>query len=54
MCRRVLEVGMADRRLGRGPYVRDEGGGKQPRSRTKSGRWRRKNSSAKRSRVKAK
>jgi hypothetical protein len=39
---------MADRRLGRGPYVRDERGGKQPRSRTKSGRWRKKRKDAKR------
>jgi hypothetical protein len=38
---------MADRRAGKGPYVRDEGGGKQPRSRTKSGRWREKRSDAK-------
>ena len=28
---------MADRRLGRGPYVPDEGGGRQPRSRNKAG-----------------
>ncbi|HRI06009.1 MAG TPA: hypothetical protein PLV59_03640 [Candidatus Dojkabacteria bacterium] len=31
---------MADRRAGRIPHVKDEGGGKQPRSRTKSGAWR--------------
>lgn len=37
---------MADRRLGRGPYVRENGGGTQPRSRNKNGQWRRKNSSA--------
>jgi hypothetical protein len=33
---------MVDRRSGKGPYVSDEGGGKQPRSRTKQGRWRKK------------
>jgi hypothetical protein len=38
---------MADRRSGRGPYVRDEGGGKQPRSRNKNGRWRAKRSDTK-------
>jgi hypothetical protein len=38
---------MADRRSGRGPYVRDEGGGKQPRSRNKNGRWRAKRNDAK-------
>lgn len=38
---------MADRRSGRGPYVRDEGGGKQPRLRNKNGRWRAKRSDAK-------
>ncbi len=38
---------MADRRAGKGPYVRDEGGGKQPRSRNKDGRWRVKRSDAK-------
>ena len=37
---------MADRRLGRGPYVPSPGGGKEPRSRTKSGRWRAKRSDA--------
>lgn len=37
---------MADRRSGRGPHVPDEGGGKQPRSRTKQGNWRRKRSDA--------
>lgn len=31
---------MADRRAGKVPHVRDEGGGKQPRSRTNTGRWR--------------
>lgn len=30
---------MAHRQVGRGPYVRDEGGGRQPRSRTKRGTW---------------
>jgi hypothetical protein len=38
---------MADRRSGKGPYVRDEGGGKQPRSRNKDGRWRAKRRDAK-------
>lgn len=38
---------MADRRAGKGPYVRDEGGGKQPRSRNKDGRWRAKRGDAK-------
>lgn len=47
LCRRLEEFLMADRRLGKGPYVRDEGGGRQPRSRTKDGRWRRKRSDAK-------
>lgn len=37
---------MADRRAGKGPYVADEGGGKQPRSRNKDGSWRRKRSDA--------
>ena len=37
---------MADRRAGRGPYVPDEGGGKQPRSRNKDGTWRKKRSDA--------
>jgi len=37
---------MADRRAGKGPYVRDEGGGKQPRSRTKHGGGRVKRSDA--------
>lgn len=37
---------MADRRAGKGPYVRDESGGKQPRSRNKDGRWRSKRSDA--------
>jgi hypothetical protein len=38
---------MADRRTGNVPHVPDEGGGKQPRSRTKTGRWREKRSDAK-------
>ncbi len=33
---------MADRRAGRIPHVRETGGGKQPRSRTKGGTWRKK------------
>lgn len=37
---------MADRRAGKGPYVSDEGGGKQPRSRNKDGSWRKKRSDA--------
>ena len=37
---------MADRRSGRGPYVPDEGGGLQPRSRNADGRWRKKRSDA--------
>lgn len=37
---------MADRRAGKGPYVRDEGGGKQPRSRNQDGTWRKKRSDA--------
>lgn len=37
---------MADRRTGKVPHVPDEGGGKQPRSRTKSGAWRKKRSGA--------
>jgi hypothetical protein len=37
---------MADRRTGRVPHVPDEGGGKQPRSRTNEGRWRKKRSDA--------
>ena len=37
---------MADRRAGRGPYVPDEGGGTQPRSRRADGRWRKKRSDA--------
>ena len=46
-----LELGMevmtmADRRAGKGPYVRDEGGGKQPRSRNQDGTWRKKRSDA--------
>lgn len=43
---------MADRRSGRGPYVPDEGGGKQPRSRNKDGSWRKKRSDAGRKRKK--
>jgi hypothetical protein len=39
-------MAMADRRSGRGPYVPDEGGGKQPRSRNKDGSWRKKRSDA--------
>jgi len=35
---------MANRKLGRGPYVREDGGGTQPRSRNKDGTWRRKRS----------
>lgn len=38
---------MADRRAGKVPHVRDEGGGKQPRSRNKDGSWREKRSDAK-------
>lgn len=38
---------MADRRAGKGPYVSDEGGGKQPRARNKDGTWRKKRSDAK-------
>jgi hypothetical protein len=37
---------MADRRSGRVPHVADEGGGKQPRSRTKKGTWRKKRKDA--------
>jgi len=37
---------MADRRSGRGPYVPDEGGGKQPRSRNKDESWRKKRGDA--------
>jgi len=37
---------MADRRAGRVPHVREDGGGKQPRSRNKSGTWRGKRSDA--------
>ena len=35
---------MADRRLGKGPYVPEQGGGKQPRDRNNDGRWRKKRS----------
>ena len=41
---------MPDRRAGRVPHVREDGGGKQPRSRNKDGRWRRKRSDAGRKR----
>lgn len=37
---------MADRRAGRVPHVRDEGGGEQPRARNKDGTWRKKRSDA--------
>lgn len=37
---------MADRRVGRVPHVPETGGGRQPRSRTKAGNWRRKRSDA--------
>ena len=43
---------MADRRSGRGPYVPDEGGGKQPRSRKKDGSWRKKRSDTGKKRTK--
>lgn len=46
MCRANNPIIMADRRAGRGPYVPETGGGKQPRSRTKGGRWREKRSDA--------
>ena len=45
------EVGVADRRAGKGPYVRDEGGGTQPRSRNQDGSWRAKRSDAGKSRA---
>jgi hypothetical protein len=38
---------MPDRRAGRVPHVPEQGGGTQPRSRTKYGRWRRKRRDAK-------
>jgi hypothetical protein len=38
---------MADRRAGKGPYVKDSGGGKKPRSRNKDGSWRAKRSDSK-------
>jgi len=38
---------VGDRRLGKGPYVRDEHGGKQPRDRNKDGTWRKKRQDAK-------
>lgn len=37
---------MADRRAGRIPHVRDNGGGKTPRSRNANGQWRAKRSDA--------
>jgi hypothetical protein len=37
---------MADRRAGKGPYVPDKGGGKEPRSRNQNGSWRKKRSDA--------
>ena len=44
---RIREAsGMADRRRGRGPYVPDEVGGRQPRSCNQDGRWRKKRSDA--------
>lgn len=43
---------MADRRAGKGPYVPDKGGGKEPRSRNKDGTWRRKRSDAGKTRPK--
>lgn len=45
---------MADRRAGKVPHVRETGGGTQPRSRTKAGRWRRKRSDAGKPRRKTK
>ncbi len=45
---------MADRRAGKVPHVRDEGGGKQPRSRNKDGRWREKRSDAGKKKTKKK
>jgi hypothetical protein len=41
------EKTMADRRAGRIPHVREQGGGMQPRNRNKDGRWRKKRSDAK-------
>lgn len=38
---------VADRRAGRVPHVREQGGGKQPRDRNKDGSWRKKRSDAK-------
>ncbi len=38
---------MANRKAGRIPHVRDEGGGKQPRARNKDGSWRKKRSDTK-------
>lgn len=37
---------MGDRRAGKGPYVPDENGGKQPRTRNDDGSWRKKRSDA--------
>lgn len=37
---------MPDRRAGKIPHVPETGGGEQPRSRTKTGQWRRKRSDA--------
>ncbi|MDP9480399.1 MAG: hypothetical protein M3R38_32850 [Actinomycetota bacterium] len=37
---------MANRKTGRVPHVRDEGGGQQPRSRNQDGSWRAKRSDA--------
>lgn len=37
---------MADRRSGKVPHVREQGGGSQPRSRNKNGQWRGKRSDA--------
>ncbi len=37
---------MADRRAGRGPYVKSRHSGEKPRARDKDGRWRAKRSDA--------
>jgi len=37
---------MPDRRAGRVPHVREQGGGKQPRARNQNGQWRAKRSDA--------
>ena len=47
------EARMADRRAGRIPHVPDEGGGQQPRSPNKDGRWRKKRSDTGQSRSRA-